>query len=121
MKPIAAVLSNDLAAELAKNEAAPANGNDEGPPRILALPHGIHRGIPESDYHRPVLGLASKSTLDDVRRSPAHYFANVTGVTESSSSDAFAFGTAFHCATLEPERFGQEYAAELDFGDCRKT
>jgi hypothetical protein len=118
MKPAAAAVSSELAVELAKTETAP---NDEGPPRILTLPHGIHRGIPESVYHKPVLGLASKSTLDDVRRSPAHYAAAVSAKAggDEGESDAFTFGKAFHCALFEPARFEADYSAEPDFGDCR--
>lgn len=84
----------------------------------LALPHGLHSRVPERVYHGRTLGLASKSALDLVRRSPAHYKAWVEGP-EKEPTDAMRFGSAFHCALLEPEKFARKYVAEPDFGDCR--
>ena len=86
----------------------------------LELTHGIHLGVPEDVYHQRVLGLASKGALDLVRRSPAHYKAWVDGAKDNEESDALAFGKAFHCALLEPERFIGTYTVEPSFGDCRK-
>lgn len=83
------------------------------------IPYGIHRDIPSARYHEPRIGVVSKSALDQVRRSPAHYRAWLDG--QSESTPALEFGTAFHCALLEPQRFAAEYAVQPDFGDCRKT
>lgn len=86
---------------------------------ILELPHGIHLGVPEAVYHARVPGLVSKHALDLVRRSPAHYKAWVDGA-EDKETEALAFGRAFDCALLEPDRFEVEYVVEPAFGDCRK-
>ncbi len=89
---------------------------------ILDLAPGIHASIPESTYHERHLGLASKSALDLLHKSPAHYHAWATGpVVEEEENPAFVLGTALHCATLEPDRFHATYIVKPDFGDCRKT
>lgn len=55
----------------------------------------------------------SKSGLDLVNRTPAHYFAATAareaGV-ERKTTAAFTFGTAFHALILEPESFAETYA-----------
>lgn len=86
---------------------------------IIQLPTGLHRNVSENIYHARVPGLVSKSALDLVHRSPLHYRAWIDGA-EEERSDALDFGSAFHCSMLEPDRFAREYAAEPDFGDCRK-
>lgn len=83
-----------------------------------ALPHGLHRDVPESVYHVREPGIASKSALDELSRSPAHYKAWLDGA-EQDETPALFFGKAFHCAVLEPSRFGDTYAIEPVFGDCR--
>lgn len=91
--------------------------NSEHP--ILGRPYGIHEGVPESEYHAPALGVVSKSALDAVDRSPAHY---LTWLHEpKSDTPAFAFGRAFHCAVLEPERYARDYITMPDFGDMRSS
>ena len=47
----------------------------------------------------------SKSGLDKVARSPAHY----KGMKSKEPTRAMAIGTAIHAAILEPERFKKEY------------
>lgn len=89
------------------------------PSSMLALPHGVHRDVPESLYHARERGLANKSAIDHFRRSPAHYAAWLAGLLDEDETPALAFGSAFHCATLEPARFATDYAVEPDFGDCR--
>lgn len=84
------------------------------------LPIGTHEGLPEADYHVRELGVASKSALDLVHRSPAHYKAWVDGTIEEEDRLAFKRGTALHCAVLEPEKYARVYTAHPDFGDCRK-
>lgn len=49
----------------------------------------------------------SISRLKEMKRSPQHYQHRLT---HPYVSDALTLGTACHCATLEPERFGQQYA-----------
>jgi len=81
-------------------------------------PRGLRAGVPPSVYHERRVGLVSKSALDLINRSPAHYKAWVDGA-EQEETEALAYGSAFHCALLEPDRFEQEYAVAPDFGDCR--
>ena len=57
------------------------------------------------DYHRST--PLSKSNLSELLRSPAHYRASLTNSREETA--AMVLGTAFHCAVLEPDRFGREY------------
>ena len=80
---------------------------------------GLFDGVPDSVYHSREIGVVSKGALDRLARSPAHYRAWLDA--PPRDTDAVMFGRAFHCATLEPERFEQIYTVEPDFGDCRKT
>lgn len=84
---------------------------------VIDLPAGLHRNVAASVYHTRELGVASKSALDELARSPAHYRTWLAGADESTP--ALGFGTAFHMALLEPERFASTYVAQPDFGDCR--
>jgi len=62
--------------------------------------------MPAADYHaNPALG---HSALIKLLRSPVHYvhYRSVPG----KDTPAKLFGTAFHTAVLEPERFAHEYA-----------
>lgn len=86
---------------------------------LVDLPLGAHRNVPNDTYHQRILGVVSKGALDAVDRSPLHYQSWLTEPDEDTP--ALAFGRAFHCALLEPERFRQSFAVEPDFGDCRKT
>lgn len=85
---------------------------------VLALEPGLYTNVPDEDYHQRSEGVASKSILDLVDRSPAHYKAWLDGY-ERPTTPALAFGKAVHAALLEPERFLREYVAEPDYGDCR--
>ncbi len=87
---------------------------------IIELPDGLHPGIPEAIYHQRVAGIASKSVLDFYERAPAVHDAWLKGG-DGKTSDAFAFGKAFHCAVLEPDVYRATYTVEPSFGDCRKT
>lgn len=86
---------------------------------LLALPIGLHPEVPERVYHARVLGMASKSALDLLRHSAAHYRAWVAGEIERKSTKSLHLGKAAHCAVLEPERFARQYVIAPDFGDCR--
>lgn len=94
-------------------------GNAADLPRAIGLPPGLHPRLASDAYHRRELGVVSKSALDLVQRSPAHYKAWIDGVSEDQETPALAFGRAFHCALLEPAVFEQTYATEPEFGDCR--
>jgi hypothetical protein len=89
--------------ELAESLARIAPG-----PSALDLPHGIHAGVSEDVYHRKVLGLANKSSLDLVLRAPAAYRAWVDNADEDTTTPAMVFGKDFHCALLEPERYAAQ-------------
>jgi hypothetical protein len=69
---------------------------------------GIHKTFPAEEYHRRELGVVSKSALDRVKRSPAHYKLWVDGAADEDTED-LAFGRAFHMALLEPARFSSAY------------
>lgn len=87
-----------------------------------AIPFGIHADLPGSVYYRRTLGEASKSGLDQVARSPAHYFAWVTDPeADAPPTPAMKFGTAFHCAVLEPKRFESSYVVLPDFGPMQSS
>jgi hypothetical protein len=65
------------------------------------------------------LGELSSSAVRHVLRSPAHYRAWVEAGANDADTPAQAFGSAFHCALLEPDRFSTAYALAPDFGDQR--
>lgn len=81
---------------------------------------GIKIGVPAHEYHQRELGVVSKSALDLIARSPAHYRAWVDGL-EREATPAMRFGTALHMALLEPERFKRTYVVAPDFGDMRSS
>lgn len=80
----------------------------------------IDHNVPHAKYHERKIGVVSKSILDLIDRSPAHYKQWIDDGVEERTP-ALVFGAAFHCALLEPERYAVDYAVEPDFGDCRKT
>lgn len=76
-------------------------------------PHGFYHGVPNEDYHRSP-GI-SKSGLDLISRSPAHYkFAPARKATA-----AMQIGTAIHSAILEPVMFERDYMLLKDVHDKR--
>jgi hypothetical protein len=84
----------------------------------LTGPHGsLYLDYPASAYYSQRLGIASKSALDQVAKSPAHYRAWLDGHREVTA--AMQFGTAVHTAVLESDKFDRQFVAEPDFGDCR--
>src|ERR1019366_7552994 len=85
---------------------------------IRALPHGIHEGIAEHLYHERCKDLASKSGLDIVRRAPSKWIAYLNGHQKPPTED-MVFGTTFHAALLEPERYEAEWVIAPTFGDLR--
>lgn len=66
------------------------------------------------DYHKDTSHI-SKSGLDLIEKSPAHYFYKyLSGEYQEKSSKALEIGSAVHCAVLEPERFALQYCAFPD-------
>lgn len=90
------------------------------PVRLSDLPDGLHYGLPAEVYHERALGIISRTALEKFSRAPQLYRAWTNGVEEESTS-TLEFGTATHCAILEPEVFARTYVVEPKFGDCRKT
>ena len=68
------------------------------------MPEIIH-GLPNADYHASA--AISKSGLDKIARSPAHYKAAQEA--EHEATDAMIFGSAFHDYILLPEIFQTAY------------
>lgn len=70
---------------------------------------GIYRGLPNHAYHGGP-GI-SKSGLDLIRKSPAHYRAVVTAANDNERKPTAAqfLGTALHSLVLEPGEFAKEY------------
>ena len=66
--------------------------------------------LPNHEYHaHPAI---SKSQLDLIARSPAHYHASLQS--EQESTDALVFGGAFHDFVLQPEIFAESYVYRPD-------
>lgn len=61
---------------------------------------GIIQGIPIDEYHKSI--ATSKSQLDQLAKSPAHYLASLT--TQRKETAAMRIGSLFHGLVLEPER-----------------
>lgn len=61
---------------------------------------GIIPGIDIADYHKGP--GTSKSQLDQMAKSPAHYLASLT--TPRKETDAMKIGSLFHTMVLEPEK-----------------
>lgn len=72
---------------------------------------GIYDNITNHDYHSGP-GI-SKSGLDLIAKSPAHYHYAVTAANDNEPTAAQALGTAFHALLLEPEVFAATYVSEL--------
>lgn len=64
----------------------------------------------------------SKSSLDAVAKSPAHYFARYLDENrpEREPTAAMIAGTLAHCAVLEPEEFANRYAVGPDISKATK-
>ena len=63
---------------------------------------GVYDSYTNAEYH--AADGISKSDLDLIHKSPAHYKA-----ARHEDTPALRFGTAFHCAVLENERFNATY------------
>ncbi len=72
-------------------------------------------GMPNAAYH--AFPGISKSGLDLIARSPAHY----RYAAKREPTRAMEIGTAIHTAVLEPERFASEYVLLRDVKDRRAS
>ncbi len=63
---------------------------------------GVYDAYSNAEYH--AADGISKSGLDLIHRSPAHYKA-----ARHEETPALRFGSAFHCAVLEHDRFNETY------------
>lgn len=73
--------------------------------------------MPEAEYH--ALPYISKSGLDLIARSPAHYMANKNEKREPTP--AMELGTAIHSAILEPRLFYDRYICRPEGIDGRTS
>lgn len=71
--------------------------------------------MPNEDYHA-YEGI-SKSGLDKINRSPAHFMFDA----KKPSKRHLELGTALHTAVLEPERFNKEYLIVKGINDKRNS
>lgn len=78
---------------------------------------GVYRGLANDVYHRGP-GI-SKSGLDLIRKSPAHYRAVVTAANDNERAPTAAqfIGTALHMIVLEPQLFAHTYTLALQRSD----
>ena len=67
---------------------------------------GRYNNITIEQYHRECPGW-SKSSLDKVHRSMAHYLVDKD--TPKEPTPSMAFGSAFHCAILESKLYSESY------------
>lgn len=87
------------------------------------LPHVMSQGliISNEDYHSDISRI-SKSGLDLIHKSPAHYhyrYLDPLRVKEKEKDWAID-GSAFGCAIGEPDEFPQRYAVIDDIEICRE-
>lgn len=75
------------------------------------IKQGIYYDLPNNEYHS-CEGI-SKSSLDLIHRSPAHYIASLESPTEETP--AMILGSAVHAAILEPDRFEEDYIVAPEF------
>lgn len=89
---------------------------EESPPEEKKLPElGLHQDIPFEEYLKSP-GI-SKHGLDQLNQSPAHYIASKNE--PFAPSQAMIVGSAFHCLTLEPHTFDDEFVVNKQFADFR--
>jgi hypothetical protein len=77
----------------------------------------LHPDIDAATYHQRQLGVASKSALDQIARSPLHYRSWIDGV--DKQTPAMWFGSLLHSYVLETAKCLDRVAVLPDFGDCR--
>lgn len=80
------------------------------------LKTGRYDDISLNDYHNKFGGI-SKSNLDKINQSVAHYLQSLED--EEAKSKALVFGSAIHCKILTPDLFEKEFAVLPDTIDRR--
>lgn len=113
MSPEVSAANVELALSLADED-----GRDRD--ELLSLAPGFHPDVRAEVYHQRVEGIASKSALDLIARSPAHYRAWLDGYSRKETP-ALSLGKAIHMALLEPALFERTYLIEPAWGDLRAT
>lgn len=76
---------------------------------------GVYRDISNGEYHRGP-GV-SKSGLDLINQSPAHFFGNYLDPNRPQAPEQTAsqlVGELAHCAVLEPDQFGKRFVVGPD-------
>lgn len=68
---------------------------------------GIYRGLPNETYHADRSAVSSSQLKVLAAQSPAHFKASFA--TKNESTESLLFGSAFHCALLEPDEFAERY------------
>lgn len=77
------------------------------------MKQGIHHGVPAHVYHNAE--AVSASALDDMERSPA--YARAQQLTYRAPTAAMEWGTAVHCAVLEPDQLTKRYTDDPQHPD----
>lgn len=77
------------------------------------MQQGIHYGIPAHVYHNA--DAVSASALDDMERSAA--YARAQQLTYRAPTAAMEWGTAVHCAVLEPDQLAKRYTEDPQHPD----
>lgn len=83
---------------------------------------GLYFGVPNDDYH--VSPGISKSGLDLIAKSPAHYYAKYLDPNRPPAKDQTAAqldGELAHCAILEPNEFGKRFIVGPDVSRATKA
>lgn len=82
---------------------------------------GIYAGISNADYHGGP-GI-SKSGLDQIARSPLHYWSRYLDPqrTPTEQTASMRLGTAIHTAVLEPDQFNSRYVTVPDDAPRKPT
>lgn len=78
----------------------------ERPETVVPEP-GIYAGIPNEVYHER-WDAVNASRLSDLKRSPAYCLWQMTH-RKQTESPAMLFGSAVHCAVLEPDELDRRY------------
>ena len=76
----------------------------------------IRLNEPPETYH--ATRAISKSGMDKLRQAPAKFKAWMDGVAEEET-EAFLFGSVFHCLALEPGVFYKRYAVKQFNGSTK--
>lgn len=75
-------------------------------PKNWSTTPGIYHSLPETDYHNDSRAV-SKSQLDMVNRSPAHWQYGIANPKQPTA--AMELGSMVHALVLEPERFNERW------------